>query len=308
MRLIFLIRQVESKIPVKGSNEEKFNSQQTSDWLKTMSALGLKVQKIFGHLGIGVTSRRELIRLQSLESTQSQFDIQFLLGFKKEFVGDLLNLLKDSHSQLRQDLFVLSVLDFKEKGFFVEFGAADGKHLSNTHLLEERFSWTGILSEPARIWSDKLKLNRPHTIIDKRCVWRESGNLLEFRETQQAELSTIAEIENTDEHASSRLNAVTYSVETVSLADLLEAHRAPFDCDYLSIDTEGSEYEILSNFDFQRYKFKVITCEHNFSQQRERIFRLLTEQGYVRVFEEISKFDDWYVLKSYLGKIRQLAK
>ena len=273
-----------------------------------MSTFGLKMQRMFGRIGIGITSNAELVRLQSLESTQSQFDIEFLLGFKKEVVGDLLQLLKDSQSQLRQDLFVLLVLGFKENGFFVEFGAADGKHLSNTHILENHFSWTGILSEPARIWSDKLKQNRPNTIIDKRCVWKESGMLLEFRETQQAELSTLAEIENTDEHALSRLDAVVYPVETVSLADLLDAHQAPFDCDYLSIDTEGSEYDILSNFDFSKYKFKIITCEHNFSQQRELIFSLLTEQGYVRVFEEISKFDDWYVLESYLGKIMQLSK
>ncbi len=273
-----------------------------------MSTFGLKLQRMFGLIGIGVTSNAELVRLQSLESTQSQFDIEFLLGFKKEIVGDLLQLLKDSQSQLRQDLFVLSVLGFKENGFFVEFGAADGKHLSNTYILENRFSWTGILSEPARVWSEKLKQNRPSTIIDKRCVWKESGMLLEFRETQQAELSTLAQIENTDEHSSSRLNAAVYAVETVSLADLLDAHQAPFDCDYLSIDTEGSEYDILSNFDFGKYKFKIITCEHNFSQQRELIYSLLTKQGYVRVFEEISKFDDWYVLESHLERIRQLAK
>ena len=33
--------------------------------------------------------------------------------------------------------------------------------------------------------------------------------------------------------------------------------------DYLSIDTEGSEYEILKNFNFDKYKFNVITVERH---------------------------------------------
>src|SRR5579872_4950705 len=49
-----------------------------------------------------------------------------------------------SRSQIRQDLFVLSELNFKRDGFFVEFGAAGGVEDSNTYLLEEGFGWRGI--------------------------------------------------------------------------------------------------------------------------------------------------------------------
>ncbi len=53
--------------------------------------------------------------------------------------------------------------------------------------------------------------------------------------------------------------------------------------DYVSIDNEGSEFNILSSFDFDKYKykykykykFKVITCEHNFSESRDKIHSLL---------------------------------
>ena len=52
--------------------------------------------------------------------------------------------LKFSKSQLGQNLFVLSELNFKQNGYFVEFGATNGIDLSNTYLMENRFNWKGI--------------------------------------------------------------------------------------------------------------------------------------------------------------------
>ena len=65
-----------------------------------------------------------------------------------------------SKSQLRQDLFVLNELGYKRKGYFVEFGAANGLYISNTYLLEKKFEWVGLLSEPAKFWHKELINNR----------------------------------------------------------------------------------------------------------------------------------------------------
>ena len=82
------------------------------------------------------------------------------------------------------------------------------------------------------------------------------------------------------------------------MSDLLEKYSAPSIIDYLSIDTEGSEYDILNAFDFQKYKFRVITCEHNFTPMREKIYDLLIKKGYKRKLSNISRVDDWYVYDS----------
>ncbi len=199
-----------------------------------------------------------------------------------------------SHSQIFQDLLVLFLLNKKENGFFVEFGAANGKERSNSFLLEKRFGWNGILSEPALHWHHQLKWNRS-CVVDKRCVWGKSGEYLRFMEAANAELSTIAEFATKDMHSASRQNSNEYLVETISLEDLLTTHQAPNSIDYLSIDTEGSEFEILSNFDFKKWNINIITVEHNFTDQRDRISNLLRSNGYRNIMPEFSQFDDWYV-------------
>jgi FkbM family methyltransferase len=236
--------------------------------------------------------------LQKLREQQSASDdIEFLLALPLAHAGQLLHQLKKSRAQFRQDLFVLSELQFKRNGFFVEFGATDGVNLSNTWLLEKEFDWTGILAEPARCWHEELIGNRT-AHIEPKCVWGETGTLMTFNEVEVAELSTIDSFSAVDFHEKRRLAGHTYEVETICLNDLLEKYQAPRRIDYLSIDTEGSELEILRHFDFGRYQCSVISCEHNFTAARDDIYRLLSGHGYVRKYPEISKVDDWYVMSS----------
>jgi FkbM family methyltransferase len=229
------------------------------------------------------------------ESRKSDLDFKFLKALPISNLRQTFLLLKESKSQLRQDLFVLSELNFKKNGFFVEFGATNGKDLSNTYLLEKNFGWTGILSEPAIIWKAEIEKNRPHSFIETSCVWNVSDLTLKFNETKKPELSTINIYSEKDGHSLARKSGNHYDVSTISLNDLLKKYNAPQHIDYISIDTEGSEFEILNAFDFDEYTFGIITCEHNFTANREKIYDLLFRHGYVRKYENVSGFDDWYV-------------
>jgi len=214
-----------------------------------------------------------------------------------EALRPAIEVLDDARSQLGQDIFALSVNRFKPNGFFVEFGATNGKTLSNTWLLEKRFGWTGILAEPARTWHAALAANR-EVIVEHDCVWSRSGEVLKFSEVpNEAELSTISDLSGDDRHAASRRGAKEYEVTTIAFTELLSKHSAPPLVDFLSIDTEGSELEILSSLDWDRWKFRAIACEHNFTPNREKIANLLAGLGYQRVYTEVSDFDDWFVLK-----------
>lgn len=216
-----------------------------------------------------------------------------------QYLGQYFDSLAASKSQLRQDLFVLSELGFKQGGYFVEFGATDGVKLSNTHLLETKFNWDGILAEPARTWHSSLKSNRS-AAIETDCVWHTTGERLLFNEVHDrlhdGELSTIDRFSNSDQHRSARAQANTkYEVTTISLGDMLGKHGAPRQIDYLSIDTEGSEFEILESFDFDDYDIKIIKCEHNYTEIREKVHALLSKKGYSRKLSDYSLFEDWYV-------------
>lgn len=204
------------------------------------------------------------------------------------------DLQKKSVSQLGQDLWVLERTSYKRSGFFVEFGATDGVLLSNTFLLEKEFGWQGICAEPNPKFQIQLKNNR-NCIVSDQCIAGESGKKVEFIFADA--YGGMKQYADDDQHREKReayrVSGEVATLTTVSLHDFLRQHGAPCEIDYLSIDTEGSEYEILAAFPFDTWKIQLITVEHNFTKRRADIRTLLEKNGY-RCVE--MQWDDWYEL------------
>lgn len=201
----------------------------------------------------------------------------------------------ESKAQILQDLWVCFETGEMHGGYFVEFGATNGKTNSNTWLLEKKLGWRGILAEPNPVWHADLAASRG-AVIEHRCVSSASGQIVSFLTTDEVdpELSGIREFADGDHFKDVRAAASEIRVETISLNDLLALHGAPSEIDYLSVDTEGSEYEILSHFDFAKYKVRLISVEQN-TKTKAKIESLLTGLGYTQVFKEYSQWDGWYV-------------
>jgi hypothetical protein len=86
-------------------------------------------------------------------------------------------------------------------------------------------------------------------------------------------------------------------MQTISLNDLLERFEAPPFIEYLSLDTEGSEYEILRTLDFNKWQFGIIDVEHNHIEPRRTMIKqLLCSNGYT--YLGANQFDDSYRLNS----------
>lgn len=97
-----------------------------------------------------------------------------------------------------------------------------------------------------------------------------------------------------DMHADLRKRHKSVRQKTISLNDLLGSYDAPSEIDFVSIDTEGSEPEILAGFDFDRYRVQLFAIEHNYTPAQQVIDDLMKSKGYERVYQEWSRFDAWY--------------
>jgi FkbM family methyltransferase len=224
-----------------------------------------------------------------------------------------------NHSLNNQDLFVLYFSQSKKSGFFVDVGAGDGVDISNTYLLEKT-GWQGILVDPVNYNSGNMKLRQ--CIKDNRCVYSKTGLKISFAENPDVPVMPGSPHPSNFSGILKHLSGPTKKdglykvrdVETVSLNDLLEQYNAPNKIDYISIDTEGSEFEIVSNFDFNKYDVEIFTIEHNYASFREDLVNLLNYKGYFRMPNEyqggfVPSYEDWFIknnniiLKKILTKL-----
>lgn len=192
-------------------------------------------------------------------------------------------------SQLGADDWVLSVYGQEQPGFFVDVGCGDGKHLSNTYKLETGYGWRGICIDPlAKNFED-----RPRSVVEEKVVYSTAGRFLEFVVATPPEYSGL--LDHLDRHrdrvlASEQGRRV---LETTTLLSILQDYGAPAFIHYLSLDTEGSEYEVLRTFDFSSYRFGLITVQHNYEEsKRWGIQHLLHQHGY-RLVKSV-RWEDWY--------------
>ena len=194
-----------------------------------------------------------------------------------------------TYSQEAQDLKVLLHYKLKKGGYFLEIGASDGIKFSNTYLLEQKYNWNGICVEPIKDDYDKLIYNRCCFCCNL-AVYSKSNEKLEFNIYEYNLLSGLDKHINTYSNQPIKEKII---VKTITLTDLLDSYSAPYFIEYMSLDTEGSEYEILSVFDFNKYKFGLIHVEHNYEEpKRQQIKELLLKNGYTYIGEH--KQDDFY--------------
>lgn len=255
--------------------------------------------KVLNSIGLDLVKTETLSRLIALEVFPPAIDRWLQPGINAEVAGFVLSNLGKSKAQLQQDLLVqfiyekIEQLEGNVSNTFIEFGAASGVALSNTYFLEKIHGWTGLLCEPHPGFRESIEKNRACD-FDNRCLSTISGETIEFLLVNNPELSTIKSYSESDLHSKSRLDNSICSVRTVSLDDLVKERFGKEDIFYLSADTEGSEFEILKSYSFEKCP-RVISVEHNFTENDAKIELLLKERGYSRILRSVSEFDAWYL-------------
>lgn len=193
-----------------------------------------------------------------------------------------------SASQLNADHWVLSM--FRKPGYFVDVGCADGEKISNSYLLEKN-GWKGICIDAFPRNFD----NRPNSIVIQALVYSEKDKEMSFIQLpDDPDLSGIrAELgSHKDRVLSQKFNDL--SLKTRLLEDILAENNAPSHIQYLNLDIEGAEYEVLKTFPFDKYTFGCMTIEHNYEEPKRTLIReLLREHGYILAMPV--QWDDWFI-------------
>ena len=207
-----------------------------------------------------------------------------------------------SFSSKDQDYWVIHEIFRKKKnGYFVDLASTSGILENNTFLLEKLYGWRGICIEPNPIFFKKLLKNR---------ICNKENAVVTDLDNSKVEFVFNGGIggiigEDFDNKPSRRGNLIkelrkNNSVEklsTLTLKTILDKYSAPKIIDYLSLDVEGAEFEVLKNFPFDEYKFLSITIE----RPPERLNKLLFENGYL--FVKNHKVDTFYIHQDIKEKL-----
>jgi len=196
----------------------------------------------------------------------------------------------ESYSQLGEDLNIDRLLRARFNknenvtGFYVDVGAFHPYKFSNTYKFYER-GWKGINIEPNPETFHLLEKFRPDDInlnigISSRQAklqyWKYNrGAFNTFSKSEVLKLESLPNLELKE----------VLQIQTKPLNMVLEEYCNEFsEIDFLSVDVEGLDFEVLSSIDLARWKPKIICVEENMllhrSFNKSKIYKLLIKAGY----------------------------
>jgi FkbM family methyltransferase len=214
------------------------------------------------------------------------------------------------YSQDQQD-YNLENYVFKgyKNGFFVDIGAHDGKTYNNTLFFEENHKWTGINVEPLPNIFEELIKNRPNCINLKLAVDNTDGESEFSSNTGSAEMLSglvkyydprhLIRIQNENIESNGKTEIV--KVQTKRLDTILKEYNVKR-INYLSIDVEGGEFNVLKSINFDEVFIDVIGFENNYSDVSEEIIDFLKTKKYSIIFKRLDIFmihDDSEFIKNF---------
>lgn len=204
-------------------------------------------------------------------------------------------------SQFEQDKYInLNYFKNKENGVFLDIGANDGVTFSNTYFFEKELNWTGICIEPIDDIFKELEKNRTSINING-CAWNDDS-IKTFRKLNGNAEMLSGIIDSYNEKHKERIDLecnifnCTYEdikVKCYNINSLLKKHKM-YHIDFLSIDTEGSELEILKCIDFSMFNIEVILVENNYSDIELKQY--IQSKGY-RFIKQLD-IDELYIKES----------
>jgi FkbM family methyltransferase len=195
------------------------------------------------------------------------------------------------YSQDKQDQYLENNI-FKgfKNGVFMDVGAHDGISFNNTFFFEQNHNWTGINVEPIQKIFERLIINRP-TSINVNCAVSDNNGIAEFicnkgytemlsglQSTYHKDHFIRLEKENLENGGATEIITVnTKRIETICDENNIKH------INYLSIDVEGAEFNVIKSINFDKLFIDVIGFENNYNDSSVEIITYLESKNYVKL-------------------------
>jgi FkbM family methyltransferase len=246
-----------------------------------------------GHLA----TERPLIKLTNEKQFMKKIK-KFIPPIIFDFFKMLRNLNNKYYGLNQLDKKIESYVNF-DNGFFVELGANDGITQSNTFYFENKRGWKGVLVEPVGHKYLECVKNRSQKtkIFCNACVSFDYKE--EFVELVYSNLMTIptkleSDINNPLEHAALGLKNQNdfkanfkFGSKSETLNNILIKANAPLKIDFLSLDVEGAEIEVLKGINHKQFRFKYLCIE---TRDHKKLSIYLLQNNY-SLFKKLSIHD-----------------
>ncbi|MCI0471821.1 MAG: FkbM family methyltransferase [Candidatus Aminicenantes bacterium] len=200
------------------------------------------------------------------------------------------------YSQNGEDYLLWHFFQQKQHGFYIDIGAFDGIHLSNSFTFEQ-MGWRGICVEANPEMFAICRRNRPGSLcLNKACIGydgknpinerREQGKIDLFVDEMGLLTTTVNSKEKFDDiEKRYKKRGLQFSglekieIETITFDEIMGKYcEETKEIDFVSIDTEGSELDILSSMNFESCDMRVLLIEYEKGTELQTA-ALLQERG-----------------------------
>ena len=173
----------------------------------------------------------------------------------------------------------------KPSGFFVDVGANEPVHLSQSWHLEQ-LGWDGIMIEPLPAYCEQLRAQRRGRVVQVACSSPANhGQTLQL--LVAGGHSTLNEAPIAVGTQSREYAAVMCRTLDSTLSDC----NVPAGFDFISIDIEGHEMEMFKGFDLRKWRPQLVLLEDHVTSHDKHNF--MTGCGYQLIMR--TGLDSWYV-------------
>jgi FkbM family methyltransferase len=191
---------------------------------------------------------------------------------------------KRSYSQEGEDMILFNLFRKKEKGFYIDIGAHHPKFFSNTYFFYSK-GWEGINIDAMPGSMDLFNKQRPRDINLELAI-SNNDEVLKFFAFDPPALNTFSVELAAERKAIEKFKFIfEKEIRTVQLYEVLEQYIKPSqEIDFLTIDVEGLDLQVLLSNNWSKYRPKVILVESlGFSLEdfsNDEVYLFLTNQGY----------------------------